>query len=155
MRSMGKTIGVIVVGYCLIGGLIHLTQLGLSSLFTPPCNGIIVQTLWADVPRRRDDNARLQDRLEGKPDSSLIVDIFRLGRVLVRWLPDLYQEVLAGDMTVRNYLLGGFQCYTGFPLPYDVPPGATKASGKTSGAETDITTHDVWQGDKAQGVRQP
>ena len=54
----------------------------------------------------------------GKHDEPFIFYVFRRGRGLARWLPDLYQQVIAGDMTVRNYLLGGFVCYIGFPLPY-------------------------------------
>ena len=49
---IGKSIGVIVLGYFVIGGLIALTQLGITKLFEPPCHGIVLHTLWAHFPRR-------------------------------------------------------------------------------------------------------
>ena len=29
---------------------------------------------------------------------------------MVQWLPDLYSTLFKGDMTVRDYLLGGYHC---------------------------------------------
>ena len=55
-------------------------------------------------------------------------------------------------MTVRNYLLGGFVCYTGFPLPYDFSAASPEVSGNTPD-ESAITTHDVWTEEK--GARKP
>jgi hypothetical protein len=99
----GNTLVAVVIGYFVIGGLIALTQLGLTKLFEPPCHGTVVHTLWEDFPKQSSD----YDALQGKKDDSLI---FGLARGLVQWLPDFYQEVIAGDMTVRDYLLGGYTC---------------------------------------------
>jgi hypothetical protein len=56
-------------------------------------------------------------------------------------------------MTVRNYLLGGFVCYTGFPLPYGFSSESpAQETGKTL-EEPAITTHDVWTEEK--GARKP
>jgi len=104
---------VIVIGYFVIGGLIALTQLGLTKVFEPPCNGTPIHTLWAGF--RQDGSVDLSDRLvatrEGKPaDEPLLVYAVRVGLRLAQWLPDLYREVIVGDMTVRDYLLGGYQC---------------------------------------------
>jgi hypothetical protein len=142
---IGKTIGVIVVGYFVIGGLLALTQLGMTKLFEPPCNGIVLHTLWADSPGRLDAYEALQGKREGPL-------VFGLARSLVRWLPDLYQHVIAGDMTVRNYLLGGFVCYTGFPFPYGFSSDSPKESGNKPD-DAEITTHDVWTEEK--GARKP
>jgi hypothetical protein len=139
--QMGKTIGVIVLGYFVIGGLLTLTQLGLTKLFEPPCNGIVLHTLWAHFPRRLEDHEILQGKREDPR-------LFGLVRGLARWLPDLYQQVITGDMTVRNYLLGGFVCYTGFPLPY----GSSQEPGNKP-EEPEITRHDVWTEEK--GSRKP
>jgi hypothetical protein len=117
--KIGKAIGFVVIGYFAIGALIGLTQLGLTKLYEPPCNGTAVHTLWADFPKRLED----YEVLQGKVEESVI---FGFTRGLVRWLPDLYTEVVAGDMTVRNYLLGGFRCYPAVPLPQRVLPGSTK-----------------------------
>jgi hypothetical protein len=112
--EIGKKVGSVVIGYLVIGGLIALTQLGLTKLFEPPCSGTIVHTLWTDFPKRLDDS----EVLAGKREDPLA---FGLVRGLVQWLPDLYQEVIAGDMTVRDYLLGGYKCVAAKALQF--PPG--------------------------------
>jgi hypothetical protein len=152
--GIGKKIGMIVLGYLVIGGLIALTQLGLTKVFEPPCNGIPLHTLWADFRGRDmlDEPEALDARRTGKYDEPFMFYAFRLVRGLARWLPDLYQHVIAGDMTVRNYLLGGFVCYTGFPLPYGFSSESTKESGKAPD-DSGVTTHDVWTEDK--GTRKP
>jgi hypothetical protein len=143
--GIGKIIGVIVIGYFVIGGLLAFTQLGMTKLFEPPCHGIVLHTLWADFPRRLD----AYEALQGKSEGPLV---FGLVRGLARWLPDLYQHVIAGDMTVRNYLLGGFVCYTGFPLPYGFSSEPPKESGNKPD-DAEITKHDVWTEEK--GARKP
>lgn len=155
--KIGKRIGFIIIGYFAIGGLIALTQLGLSKLFEPPCNGIPLHTLWTDFRGRDmlDDLERLQATAEGKQgDESLVFYVFRFGRGLARWLPDLYREVIVGDMTVQNYLLGGFQCYTGFPLPHGFAPEAAPESGNKP-EDSDISKHDIWQEGDSKGARKP
>jgi hypothetical protein len=142
---IGKKIGVLVIGYFVIGGVIALTQLGMTKVFEPPCNGIALHTLWADFPRRLEGHEVLQ----GKREKSLI---FGLGRGLAQWLPDLYQHLIAGDMTVRNYLLGGFVCYTGVPLLYGFSSESTRESGNKPD-DAEITKHDVWTEEK--GARKP
>jgi len=104
---MGKKIRGLVIGYFAIGALIAVTQLGLVNLFEPDCAGKVVHTLWVDFPKGLDHR-----------EASLI---FGLARGLARWLPDLYQEVIAGDMTVRNYLLGGYKCVAA--KAFQFPPG--------------------------------
>lgn len=122
--KIGNALVSIVIGYFVIGGLIALTQLGLTKLFEPPCNGTIVHTLWADFPQRVDDF----DALQGKKDESLI---FGLVRGVAQWLPDLYQEVIVGDMTVRDYLLGGYKCVAASPISW--PKSITPLPGNMKG----------------------
>ena len=143
--GIGQKIGVIVVGYCVIGGLLAFTQLGMTKVFEPPCHGIALHTLWADFRGRDmlDVPEVLDARHTGKRDEPFLFHVSRLARGLARWLPDLYQHVIAGDMTVQSYLLGGFVCYTGFPLPYGLSAESPKAS-RNRPDEPAITTHDVW-----------
>jgi hypothetical protein len=152
--GVGQKIGAMVIGYCVLGGLLALTQLGLSKLFEPPCHGIPLHTLWADFRARDmlDVHDALEARHTGKHDEPFIAYVFRLVRGLARWLPDLYQHVITGDMTVQNYLLGGFACYTGFPLPSGFSAESPQESGNTPD-EPAIITHDVWTEEK--GVRKP
>ena len=149
--GIGQKIGVIVVGYCVIGGLLALTQLGLTKVFEPPCHGISWHTLWADFRGRDmlDVHEALDARHTGKRDEPFIFYVSRL----VRWLPDLYQHVIAGDMTVQNYLLGGFVCCTGFPLPYGFSSEPLAKEAGNTLEEPAITTHDVWTEEK--GARKP
>lgn len=88
----GDNIGSAVTGYLAIGVVIGLTQLGLSKLFEPPCSGIVTHTLWE------------------RGDSKDTHFLWRAGSSVVQWLPDLYSQVLKGDMTARDYLLGGYHC---------------------------------------------
>ncbi|MEZ5584956.1 MAG: hypothetical protein R3F37_21280 [Candidatus Competibacteraceae bacterium] len=79
-----------VIGYLSIGVVIGLTQLGLNKVFAPPCNGIVKHTLW-----ERDFS----------PDTHFLL---RVGLNVAQWLPDLYFQLVKGDMATRDYLLGGF-----------------------------------------------
>jgi hypothetical protein len=88
----GDNIGFAVTGYLTIGVVIGLTQLGLSKLFEPPCSGIAKHTLWE------------------RDYSEATHFLWRAGSSVVQWLPDLYSQVFKGDMTVRDYLLGGYHC---------------------------------------------
>jgi hypothetical protein len=69
--------------------LLALTQLGLSKVFEPPCNGIILHTLWTDFRRRDmlDVHEALDARHTGKRDEPFIFYVSRLARDLARWLP--------------------------------------------------------------------
>jgi|RhiMethySRZTD1v2_1073278.scaffolds.fasta_scaffold352893_1 hypothetical protein len=109
--KIGNVFASIVIGYLVIGGLIGLTQLAMTKLFEPPCNGTIVHTLWADFPQRLDDS----EILAGKREESLI---FGLVRGLAQWLPNLSRKVITGDMTVRDYLLGGYKCVATSPISW-------------------------------------
>lgn len=88
----GDNIGFAVAGYLAVGAIIGLTQLGLNKLFEPPCSGIVKHALWE----------------RGHPEDTHF--LWRAGSSVVQWLPDLYSRVLKGDMTVRDYLLGGYRC---------------------------------------------
>lgn len=88
----GDNIGFAVTGYLAIGVVIGLVQLGLNKLFEPPCSGIVKHTLWE---RDHSEDAHL---------------LWRAGSSVLQWLPDLYSRVLNGDMTARDYLLGGYHC---------------------------------------------
>jgi len=88
----GDNIGFAVAGYLAVGAIIGLTQLGLNKLFEPPCSGIVKHALWE----------------RGHPEDAHF--LWRAGSSVVQWLPDLYSRVLKGDMTVRDYLLGGYRC---------------------------------------------
>ena len=90
MKSGVSLVGII-VGYLAIGIVIGLGQLGLSKLFEPPCNGQIEHRLWQAY------------------DKHLILGA-------ARWMPDLYDHLIAGDMTIKDYLLGGYRCITHVPL---------------------------------------
>lgn len=111
---MGNMLRSLVVGYFLIGAAIGITQLSLSKVFEPPCNGTIVHTLWTGFPKRLDDS----EVLAGKSEEPLT---FGLARGLVRWLPGLYSELIVGDMSLRDYLLGGYQCRPAVAFPSDFP----------------------------------
>ena len=101
----GDNIGFAVTGYLAIGVVIGLTQLGLNKLFEPPCGGIVKHTLWE----------------RGYSEDTHF--LWRAGSSVVQWLPDLYSRVLKGDMTARDYLLGGYHCEPFVaPKPIFPPP---------------------------------
>jgi hypothetical protein len=130
---MGKKIGLIVASYLVIGGLVELTQLGVSKLMAPPsCNGLAVYTLLGNFSRGIDVE---QPNGKEKPES-LTSYIFRFGRSLTLWLPDHLQQIISGDMTVRNYSMGGFRC-----VNY---PFTSSSESLPPIEEPEITKHDVW-----------
>jgi hypothetical protein len=107
--TTGKKIAVIVVSYLAIGGVIGLTQLGMSKVMAPPpCNGLPVYTLLENFRRSIDIDELLQNRKQ-RPES-LPSYYFRFGRSLTLWLPDHLQEITDRDMSLRNYAMGGFRC---------------------------------------------
>ena len=113
--GIGEKIRSIVIGYFVIGTLIGLTQLGLTKLFEPPCNdGRVEHILWRDYGWRiidiTEDLRRPLPGEQAKHAEPPMQFYFRIGRGLARWLPDLYREVITGEMKVRDYLLGGYQC---------------------------------------------
>jgi len=91
-----KVIQSIVVTYFVIGISIGLTQVGLSKIFEPACNGTVKHSLWEYGP------SGTSDGLQGG-----IGALWQLGVGLASWLPDLYQQLITGDMALRDYLLGG------------------------------------------------
>lgn len=140
--KISKRIGLIVVGYFVTGALLSLTQLGLSKLFeSPSCNGIPAYVLLASYSRDAIDLENLQKTGTEKPES-LQRYLLRFGRSLARWLPILFQEVVVGKMTARNYLIGGFRCYNYpfTPSSEGLPPKVLQNEFKEP-----IEAHDVWK----------
>ena len=88
----GDKINFAVTSYLTIGVVIGLTQLSLNQLFEPPCSGIVKHTLWK----------------RGNSEDTHF--LWLVGSNVVQWLPDLYSTLVKGDMTVRDYLLGGYHC---------------------------------------------
>ncbi len=88
----GDKINFAVTSYLTIGVVIGLTQLSLNQLFEPPCSGIVKHTLWK----------------RGNSEDTHF--LWQVGSNVVQWLPDLYSTLVKGDMTVRDYLLGGYHC---------------------------------------------
>ncbi len=88
----GDKINFAVTSYLTIGVVIGLTQFSLNQLFEPPCSGIVKHTLWK------------------RGDSGDTHFLWQVGSNVVQWLPDLYSTLVKGDMTVRDYLLGGYHC---------------------------------------------
>ncbi len=88
----GDKINFAVTSYLTIGVVIGLTQFSLNKLFEPPCSGIVKHTLWK------------------RGDSEDTHFLWQVGSNVVQWLPDLYSTLVKGDMTVRDYLLGGYHC---------------------------------------------
>jgi len=111
---MGTFIRSSVVGYLAIGAILGLIQLGLTKTFEPPCGGRVEHTLWEHYPKWKHD---LGDKGEQHAPNFLI----KLGLAVARWLPDLYHEVISGEMHVRDYLLGGYRCMM-FHSPSAVQP---------------------------------
>jgi len=106
----GNKIGIAVVGYLAIGAIIGLTQLGLNKLFEPPCDGIAKHVLWE----------------RSHPESAHF--LWRVGSSVAQWLPDLYSRVLKGDMTARDYLLGGYRCEPVMALKPLNPSGLSRTT---------------------------
>lgn len=108
---MGKALGTLLVSYLVIGGLIFIAQLGLPKLFEPHCSRRVEHTLTDRYFPPRSDFEVLDKTRTGKKDITDTSSILRVGSHVVQWLPDLYREVLAGEMPVRDYLLGGYKCH--------------------------------------------
>jgi hypothetical protein len=136
---IGKKIGLIVASYLVVGGLIGLIQLGISRLIAPPaCNGIAVYTLLENFSRRIGVEELLENRKE--KSESLASYIFRFGRSLTLWLPDHLKEIAGGEMTLRNYSMGGFRC---FNYPFKSSSESLPPMDKPI-EEPEITKHDIW-----------
>jgi hypothetical protein len=97
--GMSNRFGSVVFGYFLIGAAIGVTQLSFSTVFEPPCAGVVDHTLWKHYEVTSNSDY---------PSGSGF--LMRLGLGAARWLPDLYDELIVGDMTFRDYLLGGYRC---------------------------------------------
>jgi hypothetical protein len=139
---IGKKTGLIVASYLIIGGLIGLTQLGISKLIEPPaCNGIPVYTLLENFSRSIDVEELPEQRQEKL--ESLASYFSRFGRSLTSWLPDHLKEITGGEMTLRNYSLGGFRCFN-YPLTSSSESLPPTESGSEPLEEPEITKHDVW-----------
>src|SRR5262245_38960816 len=80
--KFGKFVRGVVVAYIVVGVAVVLVQLVASWLFEPSCAGTARHTLT--------DGSRVSQ--------------------VVTWLPSLFTQTVRGEMTVRNYLLGGFHC---------------------------------------------
>jgi hypothetical protein len=113
----GNNIGFAITGYLAIGVVIGLTQLGLNKLFEPPCSGVAKHVLW---------------ERGYSEDTHFLV---RAGSSVLQWLPDLYSRVLKGDMTARDYLLGGYHCEPAVALRPQIKPLDIYRSGLAGGME--------------------
>ena len=100
------------IGYLVIGALIAVTQLWLSKVFKPQCAGVAEHILWQhfDWPNPDTYEVLRGTRTGQHPERPTIIHVLGIGLGLARWLPDLYQEVITGDMDMRSYLLGGHRC---------------------------------------------
>lgn len=88
---MTRKIGFIAIAYFAIGGLVILTQFGLSKVLEPPpCDGIPLYAISASFVRSPDFEEPQETGTE-KPES-LARYSFRFGRGLARWLPDLVRQ---------------------------------------------------------------
>ncbi len=112
-----NNIGFAITGYLAIGVVIGLTQLGLNKLFEPPCSGVVKHTLWE----------------RGYSEDTHF--LWRAGSSVAQWLPDLYSRVLKGDMTARDYLLGGYHCEPAVALRPHNKPLDIYRSGLAGGME--------------------
>ncbi len=89
--------------YVVIGILIPALQLGLSSLFQPSCPGIPRHTLW-EYYATCNEQASLAGQCSNKGWA------IRATTGVVMWLPDVLRKVVFGDMSFKNYLIGGYEC---------------------------------------------
>jgi len=141
--TLAKKIGLIVVGYLTIGGLVGLTQLGMSNLLAPPsCNGIPVHTLLNNF-RRNIAVDELPNNRTQRPES-LVSYSLRFSRSLALWLPDHLKEISAGNMTLLNYSIGGLRCMS-YPVTSSPESAVSKESENSATEEPEITKHDVWK----------
>jgi hypothetical protein len=85
MKNFAASLSSIVIGYLAIGFVVLLSQAGLAKLFEPPCKGQVEHVLW-------------------QPYEENII----LGAA--SWIPDLYTHLITGEMSLRDYLLGGYLC---------------------------------------------
>ena len=113
---MGKILGVLLVSYLAIGALVFTVQAALPRLVKPGCpgDGSLARTEYTLTGRYfppRNDTDVLRKTRTGEKDITEIPWIFRVGFHVVQWLPDLYREVIAGDMSLGGYFLGGYKCH--------------------------------------------
>jgi hypothetical protein len=122
--------------------LIGLTQLGLSKhIEAPPCNGIPVYALLENF--RRGINGEDPPEHRTEKAESLPRYLARVGGGLVLWLPDHLKEIKSGDMTLRNYSIGGFRCFN-YPFTSSSESLPPVGVGDTPTEESEITKHDIW-----------
>jgi hypothetical protein len=76
-------------------------------LEAPACAGILSYVMVDRAFPRLDDSTILANTATGKPDPRSPMDaVFQV----VRWAPDFYSLVIAGDMSVAEYFRGGAVC---------------------------------------------
>jgi hypothetical protein len=101
-------------GFIGIGVALLAVQVGAAKYLAPPsCGGYITHHLVDPYFPRVDDAAALSGVSAPPLTYSLVVKV-------VRWLPDLYTEVLAGDMSVGDFLRGGPVCHPPFKFPQSI-----------------------------------
>ena len=105
--NIGDAAKAFIVGYLAIGVVVLIAQWGLSKWFEPPCLGSVQYTIRERYFPRFDTTDQLSKTMRGERD---LPWYFGASLGVLRWLPDLYHEVIAGDMKVRDYLLGGYRC---------------------------------------------
>lgn len=109
----------IIIGYIVIGILIPVVQNKLSDIFEQKCNGIAEYTLL--------EYYRSCSQLEILEKKCNDDGILYPATGVVMWLPNLWKNLIAGDMTVKDYLVGGYKC-TPVNLP-KLPPIVNSLSG--------------------------
>jgi hypothetical protein len=80
----------------------------------PACVGGLSHMLIDRVFPPVDDTTILMNTTQGKREEPLLP---RLVLQAIRWAPDLYSHVVAGDMRLRDYIRGGAVCHP--PLQFD------------------------------------
>jgi len=128
---------------------IGLTQLGISKLIEPPaCNGIPVYTLLVNF-RRGIEVEDVRENRQATPES-LVAYGLTFGHALTLWLPDHLTEITSGDMTLRNYSIGGSRC---FNYPFT---SSSQGSRLQDTRIEPLEDHDIWKTeDTSKGSRNP
>jgi hypothetical protein len=114
---MGKVIGSLAISYFIIGGVIFGSQLALSTFLDPVCIGAEQHRLLDRYFPPRNQIHELEKTRTGKRDIGDVSWILKSGLHVTQWLPDLYREVIAGTMSARSYLFGGYTCHPRMDIP--------------------------------------
>lgn len=116
--KMHKPILAVVLGYFAIGAAILGVQIIAPKIFQPECVGIVKHRLTDRYFPPRSALDELEKTRTGKKDITDVSWLLRVAMNSAQWLPDFGREVIAGEMRLGSYLLGGYEC---------TPVGAVRA----------------------------